>query len=413
LIKRLIAIGFIFCCTSAAWMVLGSAINTRTLSTDVNLRQQVQSIWGSPQAQTAPDAIATAVKQIQTESTVDGKKVITYTNVKEPYPLTLIATDIQADIKLDHRQKGLLWYATYGIDFKGKYEFTSAVKDGEEVEFALPLPAQNATYDGFVFAVRGNPWLAKPLSKDGKWIGKIKGVANETLTLDVAYRSQGLDSWIYQFGQGVSEVKNFRLAMTTDFAGIDFPSESLSPTTKQKTETGWQLDWKYDSLVAGVNIGMVMPQKLQPGPLAGQISYFAPISLFFFIVVVLVIALIKKIDIHPMHFFFLAAAFFAFHLLLAYLADQVSIHWAFVISAVVSIVLVVSYLRVAIGNRFAFVEAGLAQLVYLILFSYAFFFDGLTGLAITIGAILTLFVMMQLTAKINWNDVFAKKAVQV
>ena len=412
MIKRLIAIGFIFCCTSIAWMILGSAINTRTYSTDANLRQHVQSIWGSPQIQAAPEALAIAVKQIQTESSVDGKKVITNTQVKEPYPLTLTVSDIKADLKLDHRQKGLLWYATYGVDFKGVYEFDAAVKDGEEVEITLPLPAQNATYDGFVFAIRGHPWLAKPLAKDGKWVGKIKTVFGKSFTLDVAYRSQGLDSWIYQFGQGVSEVKNFRLAMTTDFPDIDFPSESLSPTTKQKAEKGWQLDWKYDSLVAGVTIGMVMPQKLQPGPLAGQISYFAPISLFFFIVVVLVIALIKKIDIHPMHFFFLSAAFFAFHLLLAYLADQVSIHWAFVISALVSIVLVVSYLRVAIGNRFAFIEAGLAQLVYLVMFSYAFFFKGLTGLAITIGEILTLFVMMQLTAKVNWNEVFAKKAIQ-
>ena len=38
-----------------------------------------------------------------------------------------------------------------------------------------------------------------------------------------------------------------------------------------------------------VNIAMVMPQKLQPGPLAGEIAVFAPISLFFFIVVLLVI----------------------------------------------------------------------------------------------------------------------------
>jgi Inner membrane protein CreD len=260
--------------------------------------------------------------------------------------------------------------------------------------------------------VRAHPWLTKPVAKDGKWLGKIKANTGEALTLDVAYRSQGLDNWIYQFGQGVAEVKNFHLKMTTDFADIDFPDGSLAATTKLKTEPGWQLDWKYDSLVAGVNIGMVMPQKLPPGPLAGQISSFAPISLFFFIVVVLVIALIRKIDIHPMHFFFISAAFFAFHLLLAYLADQVSIHWAFVISAAVSIVLVVSYLRSAIGSRFAFVEAGLAQFVYLVMFSYAFFFKGLSGLAITIGAILTLFVMMQLTAKINWNEVFAKKVTQ-
>lgn len=413
MIKRLIAIGFIFGCASIAWMMLGSAIHTRTFSSDADLRQQVQRIWGSPQAQLAPEANAISIKQIQTESAVDGKKVITNSNLKEPYSLTLTASDIKADLTLEHRQKGLLWYATYGLNFRAVYELSAVAKDDDEVDITLPLPAQNATYDGFIFAVRGHPWLTKPQAKDGKWIGKIKAAINDKLVLDVAYRSQGLDSWVYQFGQGVAEVKNFRLAMTTDFDDIDFPSESLAPSTKQKREKGWQLQWRYDNLVAGVNIGMVMPQKLQPGPLAGQISYFAPISLFFFIVVILVITLIKKIDIHPMHFFFISAAFFAFHLLLAYLVDQVSIHWAFVISALVSITLVVSYLRAAIGSRFAFIEAGLAQLVYLVMFSYAFFFKGLTGLAITIGAILTLFVMMQLTATVNWNEVFAKKASQV
>ncbi len=41
--------------------------------------------------------------------------------------------------------------------------------------------------------------------------------------------------------------------------------------------------------------------------------------------------------------------------------------------------------------------------VRLVLFSYAFFFKGFTGLAITIGAIITLFVVMQMTARIEWG----------
>jgi hypothetical protein len=41
------------------------------------------------------------------------------------------------------------------------------------------------------------------------------------------------------------------------------------------------------------------------------------------------------------------------------------------------------------------------------LFSYAFFFEGFTGLAITIGAILTLFITMQMTARVRWADKFA------
>jgi inner membrane protein involved in colicin E2 resistance len=107
-----------------------------------------------------------------------------------------------------------------------------------------------------------------------------------------------------------------------------------------------------------------------------------------------------------MNYFFLATSFFAFHLLLAYLVDHISIHLAFVICSVVSIFLVVSYLRLVVGPKFAFVEAGLAQFIYLVLFSYAFFFKGFTGLAVTIGAIVTLFVVMQMTAKIKWSEKF-------
>ena len=55
---------------------------------------------------------------------------------------------------------------------------------------------------------------------------------------------------------------------------------------------------------------------------------------------------------------------------------------------------------------FAAFEAGSAQLVYLVLFSYAFFFKGFTGLAITIGAIITLFVVMQVTGRVKWSEKF-------
>jgi inner membrane protein involved in colicin E2 resistance len=111
-----------------------------------------------------------------------------------------------------------------------------------------------------------------------------------------------------------------------------------------------------------------------------------------------------------MNYFFLAAAFFAFHLLLAYLVDHISIHVAFLICSIVSIGLVVSYLRLVLGIRFAVREAGIAQIIYLVLFSYAFFFKGFTGLAVTIGAILTLFVVMQATGRVNWRDQFGKPA---
>ena len=79
------------------------------------------------------------------------------------------------------------------------------------------------------------------------------------------------------------------------------------------------------------------------------------------------------------------------------------------ISSVVSVALVVSYLRLVVGLRFAALEAGTAQLIYLVLFSYAFFWKGFTGLAITIIAIITLFVVMQATGRIRWSERFTAR----
>jgi len=83
---------------------------------------------------------------------------------------------------------------------------------------------------------------------------------------------------------------------------------------------------------------MGLPEKIQPGPLAGRISYFAPVSLLFFFFLMFIITTLRGIELHPMNYFFLAAAFFAFHLLLAYMVDHVSIHAAFAASSVVLLV---------------------------------------------------------------------------
>ncbi|MEY2574891.1 MAG: hypothetical protein QOF80_378, partial [Verrucomicrobiota bacterium] len=52
-----------------------------------------------------------------------------------------------------------------------------------------------------------------------------------------------------------------------------------------------------------------------------------------------------------------------------------------------------------------------AQFAYMVLFSYSFFFEGLTGLTITIGAIVTLALLMAATAKVNWADKFGSQTV--
>ncbi len=426
MVKRMMAIVLIYLCTAAAWAILGGTIFYRTQNRNAALHERVASSWGSRHGQAPPRASYVIVRPNEADQVVY---------------LPLEKSRVEVGFDLEHRKKELLWYATYKVDFSGLFTFRNDSDRPRSVAFDLDFPSEKAIYDDFVFElngeqldakfgdrnVRGESWknpdetsrpprgsLTRFRGEDGKKPGVTSRVRMEPgalAMLKVAYRSQGLDRWRYILGgsgNDIAQAKDFSLKMHTRFKDIDFPEDTLSPTEKKETEDGWELGWNYKNLLSGFQIGMVMPNKLQPGPLAGKVSLFAPVSLLFFFFILFIITTLRKIDLHPMNYFFLAAAFFSFHLLMAYLVDQILIHTAFVICSAVSIFLVVSYLRLVVGLRFAAVEAGLAQLVYLVLFSYAFFLKGFTGLTITIASILTLFVVMQMTGRIRWSEVFER-----
>lgn len=405
--KRIAAIVFIFLCTAVAWLILGATIFSRTYSADTTLRGNVASSWGAPHEQCPPVASYQQVALKTTESIEDGKKIVRNVQERSTIPLPLQSSRVDVALDLEHRQKGLLWYNTFKVSFTGVYAFRNTSDREQMVTFTMNFPAAQALYDVSLFAVDGVPLEVTNQKTAARAAARV--AAGKTAVLKLSYRSQGLDSWRYNFGGEVAQVRDFALKMNTNFKEIDFPAGTLSPSHKRETANGWELTWTYQNMVSGFQIGMAMPEKLQPGPLAGRISYFAPVSLFFFFFLMFIITTLRDIDLHPMNYFFLATAFFSFHLLLAYLVDHISIHAAFVICSAVSIFLVVSYLRLVVGVRFAAVEAGLAQLVYPVLFSYAFFFKGFTGLMVTIGSILTLFVVMQMTGRIRWAEKFAAR----
>jgi inner membrane protein involved in colicin E2 resistance len=409
MLKRILAIIAIFACTCVAWMILGTSIYLRTENTGSVLSSRVASTWGTAQEQQPPvtSYVTKVTKTVETEE--NGKKIKKTETRDVSNIVPLDSSQISAELHIDYRQKGLLWFSTYRVGFAGNYTVQNPTGQEEIFTIKLPLPSKQTVYDGMEISLDGQ---VLPLNFAGAEVtahGVLK--ANATCAVRIAYRSQGQDNWSYKFSSGdeVARVKDLHVLVKTDFGGFDFPENSLSPTEKRQTSEGWELKWDYQNLVSGFDIALRMPQKLQPGPLAGRISYFAPVPLFFFFFLVFILSTLRGIDLHPMNYFFLACAFFAFHLLLAYLCDHVSIHAGFVISSAVSILLVVTYLRLVVNLRFAVVEAGLAQLIYLVLFSYAFFFEGFTGLAITIGAILTLFVVMQMTGRIQWTEKFARR----
>jgi inner membrane protein involved in colicin E2 resistance len=405
LLRQILALAFIFVCTTIAWIVLGATIFSRTYGANQQLQGHVASTWGTSQEQSPPTAQYVVTDTKNSTTVENGKIVVREEKVDRNVPLPIEASRIHVGLNLDPRQKGLLWYSTYAVDFSADYAFRNDTAEPQNVAFRLKFPAQKALYDGLEMKINDQK---VPLSTDEQGtVGWSLIPPQSEAKLHVAYRSQGLDSWRYHLADGIAQARDFQLVMQTNFHDIDFADDTLSPSSKTLIPGGWQLTWQYSNLVSGFQIGMTMPEKLQPGPLAGEISYAAPVSLFFFFFLIFIITTLRDIDLHPLNYFFLATAFFAFHLLLAYLVDHISIHPAMVISSIVSVALVVSYLRLVVGMRFAALEAGTAQLIYLVLFSYAFFWRGFTGLAITIIAIITLFVVMQSTGRIRWSERFA------
>jgi hypothetical protein len=388
-IKRLIAITFILLCTTIAWVTLGASLQFRTELSSSNLGRAVAGVWGPPMTQQHP------VVYYLSPGSANGRHLI------QPQQ-----SGVKVVLKYEPKKRGLLWHRTYVVDFQGDYTIENPTPITQTIYIKFRLPADDASYNNFSFVLNG-----KQSSQQGQSTGEGKAVEGitEAVTLEpgataklaVAYTTRGTDNWGYAFGDA-TRIRNFQLGMTTDFKEIDFPAGTGSATTRKAVKDGWDLAWSYPDVIGAQPVGMNMPNVLNPGPIASRIAYFAPVSLLFFFAVLLIMALVMGVNLHPVNYFFLAAGLFAFQLLFAYLVDLIPLNVAFVIAATVSLLLVSGYLFLAAGRDFARLAA-FAQFTYMVLFSYSFFFDGLTGLTITIGAIVTLAILMAATAKINWT----------
>ena len=410
---RLFGLITVFVIAAIGWLILGSVTSSRTSDQRSTLDGRVADLWGSPQTQAAPSfELRWMEQETKTEQvtepdgrTVTRKKVESTLRTKAVEPSQ---TRIEVGLHSDERRKGLLWFPLYDVVFQGKWSYRHAEPAHRDLHVAFTLPEKSGAYDEFRFAVDGVDLAPRLGIKDGVVETTVAVEPGQTVRLEVAYRSRGMQEWSYRPTRDVGQIEDFRLAMTTDFRAIDFPKLTMSPSKKTAKGAGYDLEWMFSRLVTGYGIGMVIPEHVQPGELAAHMSFSAPVSLGLFLVFIYVVTLLRKIEIHPINFLFVAAAFFSFNLLFGYTADRLPVETAFCLSSVVSVGLVVSYLRLVVGPRFALAFAGIAQLVYQVGFSLAHFYEGYTGLSITVLVILTLFLLMQLTGRLSWNAAFSR-----
>src|SRR4030095_12780465 len=72
--KRIIAITFIFLCTSVAWLILGATVFSRTYNSGNESHNRVESTWGAAQNQAPPTAAYSLFETKDEETVENGKK---------------------------------------------------------------------------------------------------------------------------------------------------------------------------------------------------------------------------------------------------------------------------------------------------------------------------------------------------
>lgn len=425
-VQKIAALIVIFIGSSIAWVILGTSNWARTNDASSSLKSSMQSMYGDDLVINAPtlykrtpkgkDEIVFKdnydddyqyeddIKPMYTKETKDGENVV----YVERYA-KLESSEIKIDVKMDRRKKGYLWFPTFKSHFVGTYKFV--VEQGITNE---------AYYLSTIFGSSDNIYTNVKINVNGRELDDFLKLLTEKeivvqpndkgeFLLHIEYDATGMENLRYKMAngyKGLTQVNNFNCEITTDFEDYDFPRTMLSPTTKKTIEGGALLSWNFSNTITGKDIGLIIPNKLNPGEITSRVSFFAPIPLLFFFIVLLMISIVTHQEIHAMHFFFLALAFFSFHLMFSYFSDQMHIYLSFAIAALVSLGLTVSYVMHFLSKKMAFLIIPLTQIVYLFVFSFSFFFDGITGLIVTICAVTTLFILMQLTAKQNWNRVF-------
>ena len=200
--KRIFSLVVIFLFTTIAWVFLGNVTGGRTYEYERKMREGVGRLWGGSQVQEAPQVyMYTETPKEYTET----KNNVTVTKTKiervrwDEMPE---ATDAEAVIELEPRKKGLSWYSTYSVRFKGRYTIRNTAGKDAYYYLDFNLPSPDGIYDEFSVRVDGSA-SEDGLKEGGRSVKKVFIRKDGRANVEFSYSTRGMDKWEYYFGEGM------------------------------------------------------------------------------------------------------------------------------------------------------------------------------------------------------------------
>ena len=366
------------------WSMLTSRLENRTNFVLYGQISSVKRIWGGNLEQPMPSV---RYKGFGSDVSTLGKG-------------ELSASDISVNLEVDYRKKGLVYYTGYLADFNGRYTIRNNENEKIYLSFIFPYPMEQG--EGMLRDVKllvDNK--EDPLNTEYQpdlilWTGLLE--PSQTVEMSVHYQGRGLNHFIYGFEPG-RQINNFKMKIQILGTGeVDYPVSTMTPTRTESAGDDKTLLWDLDRVLTQLNIGVVLPDRIN---IARQISVMVQRAPVFFLMFLAALCAAVALGGQTLKFVPIAAvsaAYFFFYPLFAYLSAYMNVVVSFLLSFGIIILLIFNYTRIVYDLKIAAAAAG-ACLFFLGITSAAALLPTYTGLILTIEGVALLALVMQVLSR--------------
>ena len=236
-------------------------------------------------------------------------------------------------IAANYRRKGGAWYPGFETDASFSYKVVNFSDRALTAHFAFPLPARQGLVDRIQVFLDGKPVGQKLLIDESGIRWQMPVASGIEHSLGIQYHSRGLEHLRFEPGSG-RELEKYRLRMVCRGIArdeINYPIGCMTPTEKitetlQKDPAGntapvTTLAWDLDRAVTRLGMGLIIPEKKQPGYYVARVLAAAPWGLVLLLAMVVVTYLATGATPGWLPLALLAAAYHLYYLLTAHVGD--------------------------------------------------------------------------------------------